>query len=360
MTAAAAAILWWLHIRLGLSALLTAEYTTWAAGGTIALYGAVCAQGCQDFARMNAIRLLSGATPAVVMLAEAAVLHLTPAEAGAAYLVPTWCAAALAWLWLRRMSRAATVLRLASGELRTVWSYGWRSLAGLSSLMLNNSSDQIALGLLVPASSVGLYAAAASASSPLPSLLSSLGMVGMPTVTALAGPAKAAAARRVLRRAVTMLAFTALPLAASLPWAIPMLYGRQYTAAVLPAEILLFGAVFAALAIVTDDLLRAYGHPGFVSITQGLGGAVTVAGILLIGGHPLTTVALISSLGFVMALALALGRLWVAARWLSQGIEIADRLGDDGLPAADQSVRPLTRPAVGLTRTRDTDPHTNG
>ena len=78
------------------------------------------------------------------------------------------------------------------------------------------------------------------------------------------------------------------------------------------------------------------------------------------GGHPLTTVALISSLGFVMALALALGRLWVAARWLSQGIEIADRLGDDGLPAADQSVRPLTRPAVGLTRTRDTDPHTNG
>jgi len=338
MTAAAAGILWWLHIRLGLSALLTAEYTTWAAGGTIALYGAACAQGCQDFARMNAIRLLSGAAPAVLMLAEAAVLRLTPAEAGAAYLVPTWCAAALAWLWLRRMSRVATMLRLAPGEIRMVWSYGWRSLAGLSSLMLNNSSDQIALGLLVPASSLGLYTVAASASSPLPYLLASLGMVGLPTVTALTGPAKAAATRRALRRAVTMLGLTALPLAAVLPWAIPMAYGRQYSAAVLPAEILLSGAVFAALASVTDDLLRAYGHPGFVSITQGSGGAITVTGILLIAGHPLSTVALISSLGFAVALVLALRRLRAAVRRLSQGIEVADRLCDDGLPNADQRV----------------------
>jgi len=338
MIAASAGVLWWLQRRLGLPGLLTAEYTTWAAGATIALYGAAHAQGCQDFARMNRIRILSGAGPAVLMIAGAVALRLTPAEAGIAYLVPTWCAAALAWVWLRRASRAATAPRPAPGELRAVWSYGWRSLASLSSLMVNNSSDQLTLGLLMPASAVGVYAVAASASSPLPALLASFGMVGLPTVSALAGSAKGAATWGTLRRAVIMLAFTAVPLAAILPWAIPLVYGRRYAAAVLPAEVLLCGAVFAALATVTDDLLRAHGRPGFVSITQGAGGAVTVIGILLVAGRPLIAVAFISSVGFAVAFLLALGRLWLAARRLGLSIEVPDRVGGDLLPDANQRV----------------------
>jgi O-antigen/teichoic acid export membrane protein len=338
MTAVSTGVMWWLHLRLGLPALLTAEYTTWAAAGAMALYGAAYAQGCHDFARMNATRMLSGAAPAVLMITGAVALRLTPAEAGAAYLIPTWCSAALGGIWLRRAGRAPAGPRLAAGELRAVWSYGWRSLASLSGLTLNTSSDQFTLGLLLPAGSLGVYSVAASASSPLPYLLASLGMVGLPGVSALAGPAKATAARGTLRRAAKMLAVTAVPLAAVVPWAIPEVYGDKYAGAVLPAEVLLSGAVFAALATITDDLLRAYGHPGFVSVTQGAGGVVTVTGILLVAGHSLTTVAFVSSLGFAVAFALALGRLRAAMRRLALGTGIPDRVSDDLLPDADQRV----------------------
>lgn len=338
MTAASTGVLWWLHVRLGLPALLTAEYATWAASGTMALYGATYAQGCQQFARMNAIRILAGGAPAVLMVSGAVALHLTPAEAGAAYLVPSWVGAVLAWAWLRRASRTVDQPPLRRRERRAVWSYGWRSLASLSSLMLNNSSDQITLGFLVPAGAVGVYAVAASAATPLPALIGSLGMVGLPEVAALAGPAKAAAAWRTLRHAVTMLAIAVLPLALLLPLAIPVLYGGRYSPAVLSAEVLLGGGMFAALAAVTDDLLRAHGQPGFVSLSQGAGGAVTVIGTLLIDGRPLITVAFVSSLGFALAFTLALVRLWMVTRQAIPGTGVPDRVDRNVLANADDGV----------------------
>ena len=72
--------------------------------------------------------------------------------------------------------------------------------------------------------------------------------------------------------------------------------------------------VFSALAIVTDDLLRAHGCPGFVSVSQGIGGVVTVLGTLLLDGHPLSAVAAVSSLGYAFAFALAVLRLRAATR----------------------------------------------
>jgi O-antigen/teichoic acid export membrane protein len=103
-------------------------------------------------------------------------------------------------------------------------------------------------------------------------------------------------------------------LAIILPWAIPFVYGTRYSAAIVPAEILLFGTVFSALTVVADDLLRAHGHPGFVSISQGAGGVVTGVGALMLDGHPLSAVSAASSLGFVVAFALALARLRAATR----------------------------------------------
>jgi O-antigen/teichoic acid export membrane protein len=93
---------------------------------------------------------------------------------------------------------------------------------------------------------------------------------------------------------------------------IPLIYGAHYASAVVPAELLLVGAVFAALTSVADDLLRAHGHPGFVSLSQGVGGAVTIIGTILLARRSLTDVALVSSIGFVVAFVLALTRLRAA------------------------------------------------
>jgi antigen flippase len=321
MTAVSAATMWWLHTRLGLAPPLAIEYTTWPAAGTITLYGATYAQGSGDFARFNTVRLISGVMPAALMLTSIMAVRLTPAEAGAAYLVPTWCGAVLAIIWLRRASHGAPDEPLSSHELRSVWSYGWRSLASISGLMLNNSADQFTLGLLVPVASLGLYSVGAAASSPLLPLVASLGMVGLPTVAPLAYEAKVTATWQILRRAARRVALLAPPLAVLLPWAIPRLYGVRYAAAVVPAELLLLGTACAALTTVADDLLRAHGLPGFVSVTQGAGGALTIIGALLLDGRPLAAVALVSSLGFVVTFVLAVARLWVATRRLRLGAQ---------------------------------------
>lgn len=314
MTAVSIAVLWWFHLRRGVGTLLTVEYTSWAAAATIGLYGVMYAQGSSDFARFNRTRLIASAMPGALIAVGTLALRLTPAETGAAYLIPTWCSAGLAARWLHRASRGARDAPLSPGELRSVWSYGWRSVASLSGLLVNTSADQYTLGFLGSASSLGLYSVGASAAAPMPTLIASLGMVGLPTIAPLTGRAKAKAAWRTLRRAACLLVLLAPPAAALLPWAIPWVFGARYSAAVVPAEVLLLGSCFAALTTVVDALLRAYGLPGFVCVTQGAGGILTIAGTLLIGGRPLRAVALVSSLGFAVTFVLALARLWAVTR----------------------------------------------
>jgi O-antigen/teichoic acid export membrane protein len=314
MTVVSILVLWILWLNLRLDPLLAIEYSTWAAAATISLYGACCAQGSSDFKRFNTIRLISGAAPAVLMLACLAAVRLTPGEAGAAYVAPTWCSALLASKWLRGARNSPPTKPLSPHERRSVLSYGWRSVASLSGLTLNQNADQLTLSLVVPASSLGIYSAASSAPSVLPSLVASIGMVGLPKVAALTGEAKSAATWHAMLRATYSVVLISPVLAILLPWAIPFVYGTRYSAAVVPAEILLLGTVFSALTVVADDLLRAHGHPGFVSISQGAGGVITGVGTLMLDGHPLSAVSAASSLGFIVAFALALARLRAATR----------------------------------------------
>jgi O-antigen/teichoic acid export membrane protein len=312
MTVVSSAVMWVLYLRLRLDQLLAVEYTAGAAAAAITFYGVCYAQGMGNFTRFNVIRVIPNAASAALMLAGAAALQLTPAEAGAAYLIPTCGSAVLASIWLYRATRATPAPPLSRRERRAMWSYGWRSLASFTGFTLNTNGDQLALGLVVPVGALGLYSVAASASAPLASLVSSLGIVGLPTVAALADQEKAAATWRIFRRAAYFLGFVSPALAILLPWAVPFVYGAHYSTAVVPAELLLIGSIFCALTIVVDNLLRAHDHPGFVSITQGAGGAVTIIGTVLLARHSLNDVALVSSVGYGTAFVLALVRLRMA------------------------------------------------
>jgi O-antigen/teichoic acid export membrane protein len=365
MTAASVVLFWWLHLRLGLGVPLAVEYMTWPAAGTFALYGAVYAQGSRDFSGFNKIRMISGTMPTVLMAIGTLILRLTPAEAGAAYLAPAWGGAVLAGIWFHRASRGPVGEPLSQRESRLLWSYGWRSVASLSGLALNNSADQYALGLIVPAASLGLYSVGASAASPLPALVGSFGMVGLPTVTRLTGAAKAAASWRILRRAACLLLCVAPPFALLLPWFIPWIYGARYSAAVVPAEFLLVGTSFAALTTAVDALLQAYGLPGVVSVTQGAGGVLTIAGTLILGGRSLAAVALASSAGFILTFALALAKLRTATRHPRRGTA-AIKMNGGGRTALSNAHRPAhARPAnypgsLGLLRHRRRSQHSSG
>jgi O-antigen/teichoic acid export membrane protein len=314
MTVLSGFIFWWLYLRLHLEASLCVEFTTWAAGSAIAVYGMCLVQGLEDFRRFNINRAICNGLPLVPMAAMALAVRLTPAEAGAAYLVPAWIAALLSLRWFRQLRRAADQEPLARSETRTIRSYGWRNAASLSSMILNANVDQLVVALLVPVSFLGIYNVASSASSPLPSLVTSLGMVGLPTVAALRGRAKSAATWKALRRAIWTMAIVAPVCAAVLPWLLPTLYGREYAAAVVPAELLLAGVSFSALTSVIDDLLRAHERPGFVSISQGAGVVITAIGALIFARRSLELVAIASSAGYAVTFVIAAIRLRAAMR----------------------------------------------
>lgn len=321
MTVISAAFLWWLHLRFGVGPILAGEYATWPAAATVTLYGVCYAQGVRNFARFNLLRIGQGVIAGGLMLVGVLAGRLTPAEAGAAYLIPAWSTAVVVGIWMRRASRAGAGNPLTAHERRAMWSYGWRSLASLTGLALNRNADQLALGFLVSASSLGIYSVAESAAGPLLDIVKSLGMVGLPTVAALLGPARSKATWQTLRRALYLIALMAPLFAFSFPWAITTIYGARYSAAVMTAELLLAGAAFAALASVTDDLLRAHGRPGSVSLTEGIGGMVTILGVIALKGRPLDAVALVSTLGYATAFSLALFRLALATRRPSAAAE---------------------------------------
>lgn len=304
--------LWWLHIQLHLPTLLIVEYTSWAPAAGIALYGIGLAQGTACFRDVNLIRGISLAAPTVLMLALAFTVQLTPVEAGAAYVAPTWIAAVLGYRLLHKGRGSGDTAPLTKQERRAISGYARRNLVSFSSMALNGNVDQVIIGMLVPAGALGLYSVALSASSPLPSIVLAISMVGLPTVAALTGRAKVRATWRTLGRALLPLAVVAPACAAALPWLIPALYGKSYSAAVLPGEILLVGTIFNALTMVADDLLRAHGYPGFVSITQGAGAAVTAIGALMLARRSLDAVAIASSLGYATAFLLAIIRLRIA------------------------------------------------
>src|ERR1017187_8861821 len=314
MTAVSAALMWWLHLRFAVGPILAWEYSTWPAVATITLYGVCYAQGIRNFARFNLLRISQGIIAGALMLVGVLAGRLTPAEAGAAYLIPAWSTAVAVVIWLRRASPAAANKPLTPYERHTMWSYGWRSLASLTSLALNRNADQLALGFLVSAGSLGIYNVAESASGPLLDIVKSFGMVGLPAVAALSGGTKSSVTWQTLRRAFFLVALIAPLFAFSFPWAIRTVYGDGYSSAVMTAELLLAGTAFASLASVADDLLRAHGRPGSVSLTEGIGGMVTILGVVALKGHSLDAVALVSLLGYVAAFSLAFIRLSLAAR----------------------------------------------
>jgi O-antigen/teichoic acid export membrane protein len=142
----------------------------------------------------------------------------------------------------------------------------------------------------------------------------------------MTGRARVAATWATLRRTAFPVVVFAPAAALVLPWLIPLCYGRHYAPAVMPAELLLLGAVFAALATVTDDLLRANGHPGFSSISQGLGAAMTAVGAAVFARHSIVDVAAVSAVGYATAFALALIRLRIVTRWTPKHQSRPDRL----------------------------------
>jgi O-antigen/teichoic acid export membrane protein len=134
---------------------------------------------------------------------------------------------------------------------------GLRSYPGQLASILHARADVILLGVLAPASSVGIYVVAYQTVEPLLVLASASGA----TILAL-GPGGAVEGRngvtaRLIRETLVTGGLLAMVAAAIAPIAVPLVYGAEFSGAVIPLLILLPGIIALSIGrIASADLMR--------------------------------------------------------------------------------------------------------
>jgi O-antigen/teichoic acid export membrane protein len=230
-----------------------------------------------DFAFVNLMRLLQ---PAAVALAYTALWASGHLSVGTALLATVAAAAvdlAVAGTRLIRRHGLGRPSRTLAGT--TLW-YGVRAHGSATAGVVNTRLDLAIIPAFLAASSVGLYAVATSVSWIVFTLASALGSLVLP-VAARDGERGVAIVVRSLHATLAVGTVTALAIGAVAEIGVRLVYGDEFSGAVVPLWILLPGCVLLAAAGVLGSGLYGLGRPFTAGLTNAVGMVVTVVGLLL-------------------------------------------------------------------------------
>jgi O-antigen/teichoic acid export membrane protein len=193
-----------------------------------------------------------------------------------------------------RWSRPA--LRL----MRQICGYGMRGQLGGMLSLLNLRLDVAILGALAGPAVLGVYAVASKYAEllRLPGL--AVTYVLYPIFAGQDEAVVAARTRALFGKAAALTVLTAIPLALAAGTLLPMLYGRAFTGATVPAWILIAGLLGEGVAGLVTAYLYGIGRPGVNSLAMGAGVLVTVVlDLLLIPRHGAVGAAIASAVAYL-------------------------------------------------------------
>lgn len=180
--------------------------------------------------------------------------------------------------WTRLMHRGFLVgsswpsLTLA----RRIYSFGTRGQLGSLLSLLNLRFDFVFLAAIAGPAALGIYAVASKYAEVLRVVPIAANWVLYPRFARSDAASATATARRLIPRAGAVTATLALPLALAAGLVVPLLFGRAFESAVLPAQILFIGLAAEGISGVITAFLYGRGHPGLNSMAAGTGLAVTL------------------------------------------------------------------------------------
>jgi O-antigen/teichoic acid export membrane protein len=296
----------------GNAALITGYRIAFAAT-VVAFLGATYTFSLQarDIGAWNTVRV---SQPVLSLLAIAVLWRLELLTLDSALIVLGATMTLQLCLGYQRCRRAG----LAPGRFRTALAgplaaYGAAQMAAVAPAALNANLDQLVLSQAVPAADLGCYAVAVTLTLLPVTVVSAIGYVAFPSLASR--PVLTDASRRLQSRAVITSAAIAIatlvPLSATAPWLVPLVFGPGYAKAVPLLWVLAPGAVFLACGQVAGDLLRGRKQPLVVARAQGIAAAFTV--VLLFALLPAAGVfaaAVASTVAYSVSLALLLRALW--------------------------------------------------
>jgi O-antigen/teichoic acid export membrane protein len=221
-------------------------------------YALAFVQGTQRFRHLSLLRVLAPT------LYSAAVIALV--VAGAGHLI----AITAAWVVSSAVATAAAVTvgfrglpdppSASFANAREMRMFGRAHVLGSSSLIERFRLDQIAVGLLLPPASLGLYVVGAAFTSIFGFIAQSIGAVGYPRMAAVRGTrAQARAVVGYALAAVGICGAVLVGLEISAGWLLPTFFGSAYADAVPLMRMLVMAAALLAVRRVMVDVLRGSG-----------------------------------------------------------------------------------------------------
>lgn len=292
--------------------------------------------------RYNAARILGGLTvlaiSVVLVIAGAATPLTVVAGTFVGGVVSSGVAAGrLPW---RRLAVALQCLR---SDL----AYGLRvfltSFLGLVNLRL----DVLVMTAFLAASEIGWYTVAVNVMMPIAVVTTAAASLIMPAIGGLRGSrgvessADVSSIRRIALRYSMLTVPVAATLAALIPWAVPLVFGRAFEPAVALSWILLPGFIAHGYTYIVDQGLVGMRKPWVGNATQGVGVVATLTLLpLLLPRYGATGAAITSTVSYTVSAAMA--------TWALGRVQRSVALAPDAIAVAGVAHGPATPPEASL------------
>ena len=238
-------------------------------------------EGSGHFAKANSMYFLPALTTLAILLVLLLLHRLTAYTSAIAYLLPP-VALPVWWQWQMR-DYVRFPVRDFAGTVRSLLSYGVRAYGIDVLVKLTYQIDQALVIRFLAARELGIYVVALNVARSLNVVASSLFIVLFPKASGLDEEEAIDLVGRAARVTLAIAFAAAAAVALTLPFVLPLLYGRAFTGSVRVAQVLLLDTVLLDTGGILAQAFLSTGRPGIVTVMQAtaLGAAVPLLIVLV-------------------------------------------------------------------------------
>lgn len=164
--------------------------------------------------------------------------------------------------------------------LYTLW-YGVKAQGGVIASATGGNATTMILSIMLPSSSLGFFSTARSAIGPLSSISKALQKVSFPKLTGTETIVIHDRTMSLWRKSLLLNIITAIPFACSLPFLIPIIFGREYIPSIIPAVVLIVYSLVDGQTMLIANAINGMGKTLINTTTEVVSIIFTIIGLLL-------------------------------------------------------------------------------
>ncbi len=239
-------------------------------------------QGRGDFKRWNLFRLIPPLMWLAILVVFAVKNQSEPFPLAMTFAIVMFAfgIASLFWIVARILGPPFRPNRRHANKLLR---YGLPNLLAEAPNTINLRLDQLLIAALLDSRLLGLYVVAVSWSSIMKPIAAALGAPLFPRIAGESNPERQFGLFATsIRLSVLVVAGSSLVLLLGTPFGVPLLFGSEFSDAIVPAAILVLATGVLSVGEVAQEGVRGLGRPSAVAWAQVVGAGTTVATLVLL------------------------------------------------------------------------------